>query len=144
MRRLFRGRTQNGNHDVVLVDTSAWISDFRKTGFLLRYVTFREIAVCPPVIQEVLQGIRDERLYESTRAVLLSVAMLESPLSLEVFEEAAAIYRTGRAVGISIRSPNDCLIAACALRNGAEILHSDSDFNTIARFTRLRSRYVAL
>jgi predicted nucleic acid-binding protein len=129
---------------VVLVDTSAWINDFRKAGFLLRYVTFREIAVCPPIIQEVLQGIRDERIHKSTRAILHSVAMFESPLSLEVFEEAASIYRLGRAVGISIRSPNDCLIAACALRNGAEVLHSDRDFNAIARFTRLQSRYVAL
>jgi len=129
---------------VVLVDTSVWIAELRKAGFLAQYVTFSEIAVCPPVIQEVLQGIREGSLYKSTRSVLLSVTIFESPMSLAVFEEAAGIYRTGRAVGVSIRSPMDCLIAACALRNDAEVLHSDRDFNTIARFTRLQSRYVAL
>ncbi len=46
--------------------------------------------------------------------------------------------------GFTIRSPFDCLIAACAIRNGVSLLHSDRDFNTIARFTRLQSRYVAL
>ncbi|MDQ6801723.1 MAG: PIN domain-containing protein [Acidobacteriota bacterium] len=144
MPRPLRPRVLDGNRDVVLVDTSVWITELRKAGFVARYVTFSEIAVCPPVIQEVLQGIRDESLYKSTRAVLLSVAMFESPMSKEVFEQAADIYRTGRAIGISIRSAYDCLIAACALRNDAEVLHSDRDFNTIARFTRLQSRYVAL
>ena len=129
---------------MVLVDTSVWITELRNAGFLARYAAFPDIGICPPVIQEVLQGIRDEALYVATRAALLSVAMFESPMSLEVFEEAADIYRTGRAVGLSIRSPFDCLIAACALRNDLAVLHSDRDFNTIARFTRLQSRYVAL
>jgi predicted nucleic acid-binding protein len=70
--------------------------------------------------------------------------MMEEGLSVDVFEEAAQIYRTGRMTGFTIRSPFDCLIAACAIRNGASLLHSDRDFNTIARFTRLQSRYVAL
>ena len=65
-------------------------------------------------------------------------------MSIEVFEEAAEIYRTGRVTGFTIRSPYDCLIAAVAIRNAIELLHSDRDFNTIARFTRLQSRYVAL
>jgi len=51
-------------------------------------------------------------------------------------------YRTGRALGVTIRSSVDCLIAACAIRNGLPILHSDRDFDAIARFTPLQSRYV--
>jgi predicted nucleic acid-binding protein len=75
---------------------------------------------------------------------LFAAQILESPMPLAVFEEAADIYRTGRAIGFSIRSGHDCLIAAIAIRNAVELLHSDRDFNTIARFTRLQSRYVAL
>jgi predicted nucleic acid-binding protein len=75
---------------------------------------------------------------------MFALILVESPLSVEVFEEAAQIYRTGRATGFTIRSALDCLIAACAIRNGVPLLHSDRDFNTIARFTRLQSRYVAL
>jgi len=129
---------------VVLVDSSIWIAEFRKPGVLSANAAYWEIAICPPVLQEVLQGIRAERSYATARATLLSVAMMEGGLSLDVFEEAAQIYRTGRMTGFTIRSPFDCLIAACAIRNGVSLLHSDRDFNTIARFTRLQSRYVAL
>jgi len=129
---------------VVLVDSSIWIAEFRRPGVLAANVAFPEIAICPPIFQEVLQGIRFEGLYATARAVLFSVVMVEAPLPIDVFEEAAQLYRTGRATGFTIRSPFDCLIAACALRNDLEVLHSDRDFNTIARFTRLQSRYVAL
>src|SRR2546425_9423973 len=100
MHRAFHPGTLDGNPDVVLVDTSVWIAELRDAGFVARYVTFSEIAVCPPIVQKVLQGIRDESLYKRTRAVLLSVAMIESLMSQEVFEQAADIYRTGRAIGI--------------------------------------------
>ena len=128
---------------MVLADTSIWIADAARPGFLELNVDIRELAVCPPVIQEVLQGARPER-YTAVRRTLLEAKMIEAPVSLEVFEEAAEIYRTGRAIGFSIRSAFDCLIAACAIRNDVPLVHSDRDFNTIARFTRLQSRYVAL
>jgi predicted nucleic acid-binding protein len=129
---------------VVLVDTSLWVADFARRGLLAQYVTRSEIATCPPVVQEVLQGVRDDYGYFVVRTTLYALPMLESPLSIDIFEEAAQIYRTGRATGFTIRSPFDCLIAAVAIRNAVELLHSDRDFNTIARFTRLQSRYVAL
>jgi len=127
---------------VVLVDSSVWIAELRTGGVIAANVVFEEVAICPVIMQEVLQGIRSETFYRMARGLLMSVEMLDLPLDL--FEEAAQLYRTGRATGFTIRSPFDCLIAACALRNGAEVLHSDRDFNTIARFTRLQSRYVAL
>ena len=129
---------------MVLVDSSIWIAEWRRPGVLPTSVGFSDIAICPPILQEVLQGIRDEHLYVTARMTLLSVSMLEQSMSPDIFEEAAQIYRTGRMTGFTIRSAYDCLIAACAIRNGAEVLHSDRDFNTIARFTRLQSRYVAL
>lgn len=129
---------------MVLVDTSLWVADSTRRGLITQHVTPTEVATCLPVIQEVLQGIREERAYAVARTTMFALILLESPLSPEVFEEAAQIYRTGRATGFTIRSALDCLIAACAIRNGVPLLHSDRDFNTIARFTRLQSRYVAL
>ena len=129
---------------MVLVDTSLWIADSAHRGLLAQHVSPVEIATCLPVIQEVLQGVRDERAYAVTRTTMFALILLESPLPAELFEEAAQIYRTGRATGFTIRSSYDCVIAACAIRNGVPLLHSDRDFNTIARFTRLQSRYVAL
>lgn len=131
-----------GSVVVVLVDSSVWVTDLHKPGFLARHVAPSEIATCLPIIQEVLQGIRIEHGYAIVRETLLSLSILESPMSVEVFEEAAQIYRTGRNIGSTIRSPHDCLIAACAIRNGVPLLHSDRDFATIARFTTLQSRYV--
>jgi predicted nucleic acid-binding protein len=128
---------------VVLVDTSIWIAHSARPGFITDHVALDEIAVCPPVIQEVLQGTRVHS-YIAVRKALFAAQILESPMGVELFEEAADIYRTGRVIGFSIRSGFDCLIAAIAIRNAVELLHSDRDFNTIARFTRLQSRYVAL
>jgi len=141
MHRRRPGAAREGQ-SVVLVDSSVWIAELRTGGVIAANVVFEEVAICPVIMQEVLQGIRSETFYRMARGLLMSVEMLDLPLDL--FEEATQLYRTGRATGFTIRSPFDCLIAACALRNGTEVLHSDRDFDTIARFTRLQSRYVAL
>ena len=38
----------------------------------------------------------------------------------------------------TIRSMLDCLIAAVAIRQGIPVLHSDRDFDALARHTELR------
>jgi predicted nucleic acid-binding protein len=53
------------------------------------------------------------------------------------YRAAAAIYRSARRAGRTIRSINDCLIAAVALRHGARIIHRDADFEAIATITDL-------
>lgn len=126
---------------MVLVDTSVWIADSVRPGFLARHAVAGELVTCLPVVQEVLQGAR-EKDYPILREALLCMPILESPLLFDVFEQAADIYRTGRSVGVTIRSSFDCLIAACAIRNGVPLLHCDRDFTAIARFTRLQSHYV--
>src|SRR5262249_46337140 len=54
---------------VILVDTSVWIEFFRaqRPLDLGALVDFDEIATCLPVVQEVLQGFRDERAYRRAR-----------------------------------------------------------------------------
>jgi hypothetical protein len=126
---------------VYLVDTSVWIEVFRKRGdFRLEsFVDFEEIVTCLPVIQEVLQGIRDERAFRLSRESMYSLPVVESPLAQGVFDEAIAIYRSARRSGVTIRSGVDCLIAACALRHGLTVLHHDRDFNEIASVTPLEA-----
>jgi predicted nucleic acid-binding protein len=53
------------------------------------------------------------------------------------FRTAAQIYRGARRAGRTVRSINDCLIAAVAIRNSARIVHRDSDFDAIAAMTNL-------
>ena len=53
-------------------------------------------------------------------------------------EQAAALHRACRRAGETPRSPNDCLVAAVALRHGVPVLHRDHDFTVLAAHTDLR------
>src|SRR5205807_1758665 len=108
------------------------------------WVDFENVATCLPIIQEVLQGIREERAYRMVRDALWSLPILESPLRGEVYEEAAQLYREARRAGFTIRSSTDCLIAACAVRHQATILHYDRDFDLLAKISRLDARRIML
>ncbi len=127
---------------VVLVDTSIWIEVFKKPPGLdlTALVDIDEVAVCLPVIQEVLQGFREERAFDVAREAMLSFLIVESPLVETVFLEGASLYRSARRHGKTIRSGVDCLIAACAIRNGLEILHRDRDFIALAEVSALKER----
>ena len=123
---------------MVLVDSSVWIG-LQRIGFL-DLLSGEEPVVCPPIIQEVLQGMRSERQYRETIETFRAMTVLDSPMAVELYEQAAVIFRTGRAVGYTVRSAADCLIAACAIRNAVPVLHHDRDFGMIARFTTLEAR----
>jgi hypothetical protein len=125
---------------VVLVDTSVWVEFFRKPSRidLPDVVDLDEVVTCLPVLQEVLQGFREEAAFALARDAMLALPMVESPLRQEVFEEAVGLYRRARAQGLTVRSSVDCLIAACALRHGLTVLHRDRDFGVLARVSPLR------
>jgi predicted nucleic acid-binding protein len=127
---------------VVLVDTSIWIDVFRKPSrFKLdQVVDFEDVVTCLPVIQEVLQGFRDERAYQLARDAMYALPIVESPLTSAVFDDAVGLYRGARRAGITIRSGVDCLIAACAIRHSLEVLHKDRDYDALARVSHLRIR----
>jgi predicted nucleic acid-binding protein len=129
---------------VVLVDTSVWIELFRPRPRLRidDLVDFDDVVTCLPVVQEVLQGFRDERAYAIARESMLALPVVESPMQVAVFEEAAALYRGARRAGVTVRSGVDCLIAACAIRHGLTVLHHDRDFDVLAKVAPLESRKV--
>jgi len=129
---------------MILVDTSVWIELFRKRSpiDLSQYADIDEVVTCLPVIQEVLQGFRDERAFLHAREAMVALPIVESPLNQTVFLEAAALYRTARRAGITVRSSVDCIIAACALRHQLEILHIDRDFKAIAKIAPLLQRSI--
>lgn len=127
---------------MILVDTSVWIEIFRKgsRSSLDALVDFDDVVTCLPVIQEVLQGFGDERAFSLAREAMHALPIVESPLPAVVFDQATTLYRAARRAGFTVRSGVDCLIAACALRHGLEVLHNDRDYDTIARVSALRSR----
>lgn len=129
---------------MLLVDTSVWIEVFRRpAGLVLTdVVELDEVVTCLPVIQEVLQGFREERAFRTAQEAMLALPIVESPLGVEVFEEAIELYRATRRVALTLRSSVDCLIAACAIRNGLTVVHRDRDFTALARVSALQVRSV--
>jgi predicted nucleic acid-binding protein len=130
---------------VLLVDTSAWIELFRKPPRLdlEAHGGLDEVVTCLPVIQEVLQGFRDERTFRSAREALLALPIVDSPLPRERFLEATGLYRDARRAGYTVRSAVDCLVAACALRHGLTVLHRDRDYSVLAEISALSQRNLA-
>ena len=129
---------------MILVDTSVWIATFQRHQplDLAAVIDLDDIVTCLPIVQEVLQGFRDEAAFRAARTSMLAFPMVDSPLAEDVFLEAVALYRAARRAGLTVRSSVDCLIAASALRHGLEVLHRDRDFPALARVSGLRQRAV--
>ena len=127
---------------MLLVDTSVWVELFRK-GSALRPADafdFDEVVTCLPIVQEVLQGFRDEDSFRRAREAMLALPIVESPMGQEIFEHAVDLYRLARQKEMAVRSSVDCLIAACAIRHNLAVLHRDRDFPALARISALRER----
>lgn len=127
---------------MILVDTSIWIEVFRarRPLDLAATVDFDDVVTCLPIVQEVLQGFRQEEAYRKAREAMLSLPIVESPLTSAVFLAAVDLYRVARSSGKTVRSSADCLIAACAIRHDLEVLHRDRDFAAISEISALRQR----
>ncbi|RPI29482.1 MAG: PIN domain nuclease [Acidobacteria bacterium] len=125
-----------------LVDTSVWVEVFsRGTALKLDSILdLEEVVACPPVIQEVLQGFRDESAFRIALDSLTSFPVVEAPMPLDTYLEAADLYRAARRAGLTVRSSVDCLIAACALRHGLTVLHKDRDYDVLVRVSALKAR----
>jgi hypothetical protein len=128
---------------VILVDSSAWIEFLRATGspshLRLRAALQEgvELASTDVIVMEILAGARDEADRDRLRRLLYGLDFLavDGPAD---YESAAELYRLCRAAGETPRKLTDCLIAAVAVRNGAELLCEDADFLVIARHSPLR------
>ncbi len=127
---------------MLLVDTSLWVEVFRRPSrFDLSAVApIEEIVTCLPVIQEVLQGFRDEPAFRTAREAMLAFPIVESPLRLDLFLDAVGLYRSARRAGLTVRSGVDCVIAACAIRHDLTVIHRDRDFPALASVSPLKQR----
>jgi predicted nucleic acid-binding protein len=122
---------------LVLVDTSIWLEAHRGRLNVASFVALDEIAICPAIAQELLQGALRPDQYERVWDTILGSAILDDPTPLDVFEHAAEIYRRCRADGYLIASSHDCLIAATAIRHHVPLLQRDNDFEKIAEIAPL-------
>ena len=128
---------------VILIDTSAWVEYFRATGSAAAVEVRRllsdeaeQVAMCEPVAMEILSGVSDDNTYTKLERLVNGLPSLNIDTSID-FRAAAQIYRGARRAGRTIRSINDCLIAAIAIRHSVRIVHRDRDFAVIAGMTSL-------
>jgi predicted nucleic acid-binding protein len=128
---------------IVVVDTSVWIDFFRgaTTSVVERFVALVDddagIAITDVILTEILQGLRSEADVRRVERRLSPFEVLRLE-ELDDFRRAAALYRSARRKGITIRRTLDCLIASVCIREGAALLHADSDFDRLASCSALQ------
>jgi predicted nucleic acid-binding protein len=130
---------------MILVDTSAWIEYLRATGSIAAIEVRRllsdetgRIAMCEPIAMEILCGASNDDTHTMLERLVNGLPSLSVDSAVD-FRAAAHIYRAARRSGETVRSINDCLIAAVAIRHGARLVHRDADFDVIARLTSLEA-----
>lgn len=122
----------------MIADSSAWIEMLRGRASkvaqrLERALRQGESLLMPDAVyQEILQGASDARHFVQLQAQLDMVPVFVPEDSHETARQAAMLYARCRWAGMTIRSPNDCLIAACAMEADVPLLHADRDFEHIA------------
>lgn len=130
---------------MLLVDTSVWIELFRRPSQIAPETFPLDDAVtCLPIVQEVLQGFRDDHAFRIAREAMFALPIVQSPMERPVFEDAVQLYRTARRRGLTVRSSVDCLIAACAIRHGLTVLHTDRDYTSLSRISPLQTQTLPL
>ena len=125
-----------------IIDTSVWIDYFNgiideRTNATAKFIIDGEVLMLPIILQEVLQGIRNLKDFINTKNAFLRNTFFEFN-TIEMALEAATLFRYLKRSGVTVRKPNDCLIAAICIQNKFSLLHNDKDFNNIAKHTSLK------
>ena len=127
-----------------LADTSVWIDYFNSKNNspqkqkLKNYIESGEqVFFCPVIYQEVLQGVRNDDDFKKIKNFIGGFDMTKTDI-ITASNYAVDIYRALRKNGLTIRKPQDCLIAAYSIIEDLPLLHSDKDFDVISTMFELK------
>ncbi len=130
----------------LIVDSSVWIDFFNKKTssqivylrtLLLSNPVDSPITILPIIMQEVLQGVEDDKFYNLIKENLKGLDYFDyEPYEFSI--KAAELYRALKRKGVTIRKANDCLIASICIHNNFPLFHNDKDFDNIAKHTSLK------
>src|SRR4030067_1185980 len=121
--------------DRILIDTSAWIVSFKKTGNeslkqkVVEAIASISRATTPVIVLELLQVCGDKKEYEAMKSRIEALEKL--PVNDDVWEAA---YRAGydlRRKGITVPTI-DILILSIAKIYNCSVLHHDKHFKLVA------------
>ncbi len=126
---------------MILVDSTVWVDLLRNRRTapverLRRLLELGEAATAPVIVQEVLQGALDAAAFGKRQDYFTALPLVGADDIAAIHIEAARLYARSRWRGITPRSPNDCLIAASAIRADMPLLHDDRDFEQLATVDR--------
>jgi predicted nucleic acid-binding protein len=130
---------------MILIDTSAWIASFKKTGndelkeFMKQTIVSGLAVTAPVVILELLQGCRSVGERDALKIKLESLDILS--ITLPVWEQAYELGFSLRRKGLTIPTV-DLIIAALAIENSSLLLHHDEHFEMILPYNpALQTKY---
>lgn len=122
---------------MILVDSSVWIDFFRgeRTAPALALAqclgdASREVGMPDLVLFEVMRGFRDGPLLREAQALMSALPPVEIGGAANALQ-AAERYRRLRAMGRTVRSPIDVLLASYCITHGHTLLHRDADFESL-------------
>jgi len=127
----------------LIFDTTVWIDFLRNkhnaaSDLLVEYIERNDqVLLVPAILQEILQGVREDAQYNHIKEILSYFTVLQIP-PVQAAVGAADLYRALRKKGLTIRKSNDCLIAYYAIEFSIPLVHSDSDFDLISKHSRLK------
>lgn len=130
---------------MILVDTSAWIASFKKTGdhelkeFMRQAIVSGLAATSPVIILELLQGCRSVGERDALKMRLESLDILS--ITSSVWEQAYELGFSLRRKGLTIPTV-DLIIAALAIENKTVLVHHDEHFEMMVPHNpALQTRY---
>lgn len=126
-----------------VVDSSVWIESYAgrwgRESSLLREAVERDdsaVALCGPVLQEVLQGFGDPATFQREMKRLLEFTVFET--TRWTWLKAAVLFRLLRSKGVNVNS-YDTTIAAICFEQGVPLLTCDRrGFAPLAKYAGLK------
>jgi predicted nucleic acid-binding protein len=127
---------------VIIVDTSVWIDYFNgactpQADLLDDLLGERLLAVGDLILAELLQGFDTEADARRALTLLEPLEFLEMA-GRDVAIQSATNYRRLRRRGATVRKTIDMIIGTYCLMHDHEILHSDREFDVLAKHLGLK------
>jgi predicted nucleic acid-binding protein len=128
--------TASGSFMAVLVDSSLWVHQLRKSGDQVKRDRVKALlenglaAWCPPVRLELWRGVSHDTERNTLRRYEALLPSYE--ISPDVWEQAVRLADRGRAAGLTV-PVSDLVIFACAKIHGLDLAHDDTHFVQLER-----------
>jgi predicted nucleic acid-binding protein len=120
----------------VLVDSSLWVHQLRKSGDpaardrVNTLLEAGEAAWCPAVRLEFWRGVTNDAERKALRRYEASLPDYE--ITADVWEHAIRLADRARASGLAVPLA-DLLIFACAKEHSVKVAHDDTHFDALAK-----------